>query len=327
MRGRIPVAFLTGFLGSGKTTLLARVLAQGGFADTAVIINEFGEVGIDHLVVADLAENIVELRDGCLCCTIRGDLLMTLRDLHRRRILGEIPAFRRVLVETTGLADPIPLVHTLMTNRPLLTVYELDAVVCVVDGELGLATLAEHDTAQDQVALADVLVLSKVDVAPRESVDALRVRLATMNPGAEVYEAAQGAIDPARLLDRGLFQPAARDATIARWLAATAHQHNHGARYGAHVIRHAGAWSLAGTSVFLNRVVNEFRDRLLRIKGIAAFREKGGRPALMHAVQDKFYPLAWLETWPDADEEGRLVFIGRDLDVNRIDELFNSLCV
>ena len=327
MRGKIPVVLLTGFLGSGKTTLLSRVLADGGFADSAVIINEFGEVSIDHLVVADLAENIVELRDGCLCCTIRGDLVMTLRDLHRKRVLEEIPSFRRVIVETTGLADPVPLVHTLMANQPLMAVYRLDAVVCVVDGEHGLTTLAAHDTAKDQVAIADLLVLSKVDVAPRATLDALRAELETINPGAEIHQVARGEVDATTLFGRQVFQPAARDAALARWLHASEHHHDHGARYGAHVIRHAGAWSLAGTSVFLNRVVNEFRDNLLRIKGIAAFREKGGRPAVLHAVQNKFYPVEWLDAWPDEDQEGRLVFIGRDLDVNRIDELFNSLCV
>ena len=212
MTGKTPVALLTGFLGSGKTTLLSRLLAQGGFKDTAVIVNEFGEISIDHLVVADLAENILELRDGCLCCTIRGDLVMTLRDLNRRRYLEEIPSFSRVIVETTGLADPVPLVHTMMANAPIMTAYKLDAVICVLDGEHGLATLSEHDTAQDQVAMADILVISKVDVAARDTLDALHARIAGINAGAEVVEVANGEIDATHLFGRALFQPEARGA-------------------------------------------------------------------------------------------------------------------
>ncbi|CAM9968374.1 unnamed protein product, partial [Phaeothamnion confervicola] len=324
---KTPVALLTGFLGSGKTTLLSRMLAQGGFKDTAVIVNEFGEISIDHLVVADLAENILELRDGCLCCTIRGDLVMTLRDLNRRRYLEEIPYFSRVIVETTGLADPVPLVHTMMANAPIMTAYKLDAVICVVDGEHGLATLAQHDTAQDQVAMADILVVSKVDVAARDTLDALRARIAGINADAEVVEVAKGEIDATQLFGRSLFQPEARDEALARWMGAAHAHHDHGARYGAHVIRHNGALSLAGTSVFLNRVVNEMKDDILRIKGIAAFREKGGKPAVVHAVQNKFYPVSYLTSWPDADHTSRLVFIGRNLNTARIDELFAALCV
>ena len=327
MKGKTPVALLTGFLGSGKTTLLSRLLAQGGFKDTAVIVNEFGEISIDHLVVADLAENILELRDGCLCCTIRGDLVMTLRDLNRRRYLEEIPSFSRVIVETTGLADPVPLVHTMMANAPIMTAYKLDAVICVVDGEHGLATLSEHDTAQDQVAMADILVISKVDVAARDTLDALHARIAGINAGAEVVEVANGEIDATHLFGRSLFQPEARGAALADWVGAADAHHDHGARYGAHVIRHSGALSLAGTSVFLNRVVNEMKDDVVRIKGIAAFREKGGKPAVIHAVQNKFYPVSYLESWPDADQTSRLVCSGRSLNTGRIGELFAALCV
>ena len=327
MKHKTPVGLLTGFLGSGKTTLLSQVLSQGDFADSAIIINEFGAVSIDHLMVADVAENIVELRNGCLCCTIRGDLVMTLRDLNRRRYLGEIPQFRRVIVETSGLADPIPLVHTLMANPPLQQAYTLDVVVCVVDAEHGLDTLAVHDTAQEQIALADILVLSKVDIATPAAVVAVRTKVRTLNAGAEIVVATQGRIDPRRLFDRGLFQPGLRIELLEHWLAA-AHDHaDHGEHYGAHVIHHPHALSLAGTSVFLNRLVNEWKDDILRIKAIAGFREKGGRPAVLHAVQNKFYPVLWLERWPDRDQSSRIVIIGRDLDTRRIDEFFHALCV
>ena len=316
-----------GFLGSGKTTLLSNALSHPKFANTAVVINEFGAVSIDHLVVADLAENIVELRGGCLCCTIRGDLALTLRDLHQKRYLEDIPAFERVVVETTGVADPIPLIHTLMANPPLQQAYYLDAVVCMVDGEHGRRTLAEHETAADQVAMADILLVSKVDVVERAALGELFTDLRALNSSAEIIEAAHGGIDPARLFDRSLFQPDDRADNIGHWLAAVHDHHDHAAHYTSHLICRDGPLSLAGTGVFLNRVVNEMAENMLRIKGLVGFREKKGRPALIHAVQNKFYPLEWLDDWPDDERSSRIVFIGRNIDPVRIDELFESLCV
>ena len=327
MIARTPVILLTGFLGSGKTTLLSNALSQRNFANTAVVINEFGEVSIDHLVVADLAENIVELRGGCLCCTIRGDLALTLRDLHQKRYLEDIPAFERVVVETSGVADPIPLIHTLMANPPLQQAYYLDAVVCMVDGEHGRRTLAEHATAANQVAMADILLVSKVDAVERAALAELFTDLRALNSSAEIIEAAHGCIDPRRLFDRSLFQPDDRADNISRWLAAVHAHYDHAAHYMSHLICREEPLSLAGTGVFLNRVVNEMADNVLRIKGLVGFREKKGRPALIHAVQNKFYPLEWLEDWPDDERSSRMVFIGRDLDSDRIDELFELLCV
>ena len=324
---KTPVVLLTGFLGSGKTTLLSRALTSAEFSNTAVIINEFGEVSIDHLVVADLAENIIELRDGCLCCTIRGDLAMTLRDLHLKRVLEDIPSFERVIVETSGLADPIPLIHTLMANPPLQKAYALDAVLCVVDGQHAGQYLSEHPSASAQVAMADVLLVSKVDSVARTDLNALSERLREFNQSAEIIEVAKGRVDPARLFGRSLFQPDRGSEYVRTWLTGADDLSDHGSRYTAYVIRHDGPLSLAGTSVFLNRIVNEMSENIFRIKGLAGFREKNGRPALLHGVQNKFYPVEWLDRWPDADETSRLVFIGRDLNVTRIDELFESLCV
>lgn len=329
---RIPVTILTGFLGSGKTTLLGALLAHPEFSDTALIVNEFGEVSIDHLLVADLTENIIELRDGCLCCTIRGDLVMTLRDLWHRRCLDEIPPFARVVIETSGLADPVPLVHTLMANAPLMTVFALDAVVCVVDALEAPATLAREPLAASQVALADIIVISKTDLASPDAIAALRTQLTVS--GAELVDAVRGDVTPARLLDRALFQPAVGIGDLNAWLGAGNsktdlhnHEHDHATEFAAHVIRHARPLSLAGTAVFLNRMVNELGDDILRIKGLAGFREKDGRPAVLHAVRNKFYPVEWLASWPDEDHDSRLVFIGRHLDIRRIEESFAALCV
>ena len=328
----LPVTLLTGFLGSGKTTLLAQLLAAPELADTVVIINEFGEVSIDHLIVAQLAESIVELRNGCLCCTIRGDLALTIHDLLYKRALGEVPAFRRIVIETSGLADPVPLAHTLMVTPALVSTVRLEEIVCVVDAVNAPATLREHATAADQVALADVLVISKTDLATTAELAATRALIAAINPAADCLEAIQGAAPASRLVGQPRFNPDQRAAQLGDWLSRHAdhdhpHGHDHALQYQSHVCRHAGPLSLAGTSVFLNRVVNELGSQILRIKGIAEFVSKPGKPAIIHAVQNKFYPLQWLEAWPDPDHSSRIVFIGRALDTQRIEERFIALCL
>jgi len=321
-----PVSLLSGFLGSGKTTLLGRALEHNALSNTLVIVNEFGDVGIDHLIVADLAENILELRNGCLCCTIRGDLAMTLRDLYHRRQLGDVKAFDHVVVETSGVADPIPLAHTLMANPPIMQAYRLDTIVCVVDAIHGVATMREHDTAANQVALADLIIISKSDIAPSGQLAETQAVIEGINPSAEVAVAVAGNIEPARVFGRQLFDPEKRADTIDKWMSVHS-GHRHDSVYTTHSIVHGGTLSLAGTSVFLNHVVNEKREQILRIKGLAGFREKDGAPALLHAVQEKFYPVTWLEDWPSADHSSRLVFIGRDLDTGWLETKFESLCL
>ncbi|MGE3775327.1 MAG: GTP-binding protein, partial [Gammaproteobacteria bacterium] len=271
----IPIVLLTGFLGSGKTTLLKRLLADPACTRTIVVINEFGEVGIDHLIVANLAESIVELRNGCLCCTIRGDLALTLHELLYKRRLGELPPFDRIVIETSGLADPVPLAHTLMVTPALVRTVHLARIVTVVDALNGPQTVAAHETAGDQIALADLVVLSKGDLAAAGERDAARALVAALNPAAVVVEAVQGDL-PAELVvadePAEAHDPARRAARVAAWTARHAdhvHEHAHDARYWSLVCRHAGALSLAGTTVFLNRVVNELGPRILRIKGIA----------------------------------------------------------
>lgn len=324
---KIPVTILTGFLGSGKTTLLSQALQHPDFRESALIVNEFGKISIDHLLVADLAENIIELRDGCLCCSIRGDLVMTLRDLHRKAYLGEIPKFKRVIVETTGIADPIPLIHTLMANQPIMSVYFLDAVVTVVDGLSAGSVLSEHESAANQVALGDILIISKTDMITSHETEELATLLRSRNLSAEILNSAQGDIEPRLILDRGLFQFDSLKAQKERWFAKTPEGTTHSDEYVTHVILHVQPLSLAGTGVFLNRIVNELDDQILRIKGLAEFTQKPGAVGVVHAVQNKFYPILWIDHWPDDDHRSRFVFIGRHLDTERIDELFASLCV
>lgn len=334
----IPVAIVTGFLGSGKTTLLSHVLGHPAMANTAVIVNEFGEVSIDHLLVARATEHVIELRNGCLCCTIRGDLVMTLRDLHRQRLLGDLPPFDYVVIETTGLADPVPLLHTLMEAPAMKGVFAVDAVITCADALNLEATLAEHDCAESQLAIADLVLLTKADLVDSAVRERHLARLRALNPHAEVVSLVHGDIAPERLFRRCLFTAAA--CARSRAVGASGcgaedgheqahehqHDHDHGQRYDRHVVTADIPLSLAGMSVFLNRLVNEQRDRLLRIKGLVEFTERGPGPGVIHAVRDKFYPIEWLESWPDEDRSSRLVFIGKELDRTRIDMEFDHLC-
>ncbi len=322
----IPLTLLTGFLGSGKTTLLAHLLDASDTQDTAVVINEFGEVGIDHLIVANLAENIVELRNGCLCCVVREDLVLVLRDLIYRRNVGDIPRFNRVIVETSGLADPVPIMHTVMETPALAPAYTINSLVTVVDGLAGRDTLRAHQIATDQIALADIVVISKTDIAPQASLAALQREIRAINPQAALMHVQHGRIAPQEILARAGFNAGSRAGDIAHWLAHHAARHQHDL-YLTHALQTGGTLSLAGTSVFLNRVVNRFDAQILRIKGIARFQEKSGQAGIVHAVQNKFFPIQWLDEWPPSADANRLVFIGRDLDADWIDEHFEALCI
>jgi G3E family GTPase len=332
----IPVSVLTGFLGSGKTTLLSHLLRRPEFARTAVVINEFGEVGLDHELVETSDESFVTLQTGCLCCTIRGDLVRTLDDLLRRRDAGAVPPFERVVVETTGLADPAPILHALMTDAALAGRMALAGVVATVDAVNGAGTLDRHAESVKQVAVADRLVLTKTDL-PGAAPAALRARLAALNPAAPVLQADHGRIEPERLFDAGLYDPAGKAPDVARWLAAEAHaapprRHGHAHdpnRHGAGIatfclVRERPIRAVA-LALFLETLAEHRGADLLRVKGILDIAESPDRPAVIHGVQHVFHPPAWLDRWPSEDRRSRLVFITRDIPRAWIEQLLEAL--
>jgi G3E family GTPase len=347
-----PLTVLTGFLGAGKTTLLNRLLQDPALSDTLVLINEFGEIGLDHLLVEKVDGDMVVMTSGCLCCTISGDLTNTLEDLLRRRDNDRIKPFNRVIIETTGLADPAPVLHTLMYHPYLMLRFRLDGVVTLVDAINGSAILDRHQEAVKQVAVADRLVLTKTDMVAADNEGAraraaLQARLKALNPTALQFDAARGEASAATLLNIGLYDPGSKIPDVKRWLNAEAltsahdsyaHDHGHGhahehhghdinrhdAKIRAFALRHAAPMPPAAFDMFLELLRTAHGAHLLRVKGIVALADDPTRPLVIHGVQHMFHPPARLDSWPDEDHTTRIVFILYDMEPAFVEALWNG---
>jgi G3E family GTPase len=330
----LPLNVLTGFLGAGKTSLLNRLLKQEALAETAVIINEFGEIGLDHLLVEHIEDGVMLLSTGCLCCTMRGDLIETLEKLLRGLDNGRM-RFNRVIIETTGLADPAPVLQTAMAHPYLMLRFRLDGVITVVDAINGGATLDHHVEAVKQAAVADRIVLTKTDLADtperRDAVAALRTRLAALNPAAPIVSASDATA--AQLVHCGLYDPERKIPDVKRWLAAEAYAHDHhhhhdvnrhDDRIRAFTLATDQAIPYAAFEMFLDLVRSMHGPNLLRVKGIVRLAETPGQPVVIHGVQHVFHPPATLAAWPDDDHRTRLVFIVNEIPQRTIEDLFNA---
>lgn len=358
-QSRIPVSILTGFLGAGKSTLLNRLLKDPAMKDAAVIINEFGEVGIDHLLVETSNDAVVELADGCLCCTVRGELVDTLAELIDGMQTGKVKPLSRVVIETTGLADPAPVMQSVMGHPSIAQHFDLDGVVTVVDAVNGLSTIDAFPEAYKQVAVADRLILTKKTLADEAAVSAITQRLRTLNPRAPITDGDADDAGSAAMLINGLYDASSKIADVDRWLkdemaAAGDHHHHHhhhhhhqhhhdhhhdhghhhhhhhdvnrhGASIRSYSILHDEPIDPMAINMFVDLLRSTHGEKLLRMKAIVALTDRPDKPLVLHGVQSIFHPPVRLPSWPEgSDRKTRLVLITRDLSESYVRDLFGA---
>ena len=319
----LPTTIITGFLGSGKTTLLNRLLKHSACKNSLVVINEFGEIGIDHLTISIPAENVRLLANGCMCCQTKGELAETLAEVSLKRDAGQLPPFDRVMIETTGLADPVPIIHTIVNDASLSRVYRLHRVITLIDAVHLYSQLNGHDEARKQVAVADILLLSKTDLVDPAELSVLDATVRQINPGAEMLRVSHGAVDPQPLLS----DSAAASHDIKRWLGSLKRGHDERERHpqGQRIRTFSTSLeepiSSAGLATWLSMLASLKGPQLLRVKGLVNVR---GEPFIIDIVQSVVHQPFKLDAWPAADKRSRIVFIVRGLTREAIERTFSA---
>ena len=358
---KILVTIITGFLGSGKTTLLNALLKHPDMTDAAVIVNEFGEIGLDYDLVEGSDESVVQLENGCLCCSVKSDLIDTFRDLHLMRLSGDVPKFDRVVIETTGIADPGPVLQIILTDPLVSSCYALDAVVTTVDAINGASSLDRFPECVRQAAIAERIVLTKTDLLEgpdgQAQLGALKDRLLSINPSVDIIEAMPSQLDPSDLFGAGMFDPETKKVDLKSWLRTDAYEnwppqdpnagvterdqaaldyyrkfgHDPGAEH-AHdpaiksffLVRDIPI-GIETLRLFLDALSRESGPDLLRVKGIVNIAERPDTPAVIQGAQQIFHSLDWLESWPSDDKKTRIVFITHGIDQSHIEDTFDLI--
>ncbi|MBT3991999.1 MAG: GTP-binding protein [Rhodospirillaceae bacterium] len=357
---KIWVTLITGFLGSGKTTLLNNLLEHPDMAQAAVIVNEFGEIGLDYDLVERSDENIIQLANGCLCCSVKGDLIDTFRDLYIQRNAGTIPHFDRVIIETTGIADPAPILQIILTNPMVFNHFALDGVVTTVDTVNGISSLDRFPECVKQAAIADRIIITKVDLVENDSqIKELETRLRVLNPAASIIATTTEDADPSDLFGTGLFDPTTKNVDFESWLQSDAYEnqastdqagsilaepdeaalayykehghtpdeatHAHDPSIKSFVMVRENPIALNTLSMFLEGLTNEAGPDLLRVKGIVHVHERPDQPAVIQGAQQIFHSLDWLDSWPSDDKRTRIVFITRNIDQAYIEDTYDLI--
>ena len=357
---KIWVTLITGFLGSGKTTLLNTLLEHPDMSQAAIIVNEFGEIGLDYDLVERSDENVIQLANGCLCCSVKSDLIDTFRDLYIQRNAGTIPFFDRVIIETTGIADPAPVLQIILTNPMIFNHFALDGVVTTVDTINGVSSLDRFPECIKQAAIADRLIITKIDMVENDKqIKILEKRLRVLNPAAPIIATTTQDANPSDLFGTGIFDPTTKALDFENWLQADAYEnqevsepagtvlaepdkealayyekyghspaevdHHHDPSINSFVMVKENPISLNTLSMFLEGLTKEAGPDLLRVKGIIHVHERPDQPAVIQGAQQIFHSIDWMDKWPSDDKRTRIVFITRNIDQEYIEETYNLI--